>query len=218
MPSTKSHNQIIHITIDDREINCPVAQVLQRANGVKIKVKRLPLGDYEIDNKVLFERKTLSDLVASIKDGRLFRQACRLSSGPLKSVFILEGTARDLVQTKMRREAIQGALITISIILGIPLLRSRDHQETARIMLYTANQLRQNKSCAFPRHSKRPKGKRKLQLHILQGLPGIGPQRADCLLKTFGSVEAVFTAEVSDLIKVPGIGKHLAELIRWAIS
>jgi len=118
----------------------------------------------------------------------------------------------------MRREAIQGALISISIILGIPILRSKEAEESSRLMLYTARQLQLNERNTFARHGKRPKGKCKLQLHILQGLPGVGPERAARLLDSFGNVEAVVTAPENQLVKIPGIGLHLAKLIRWAVG
>lgn len=72
----------------------------------------MPLGDFEVDERLLFERKTLVDLVASIKDGRLFSQACRMANGDRLAAIILEGTTRGLSQSGMRREAIQGASAT----------------------------------------------------------------------------------------------------------
>ncbi len=40
----------------------------------------------------------------------------------------------------MRCEALQGALITLTVHFGNPLLRSRDPQETVRLMVYVARQ------------------------------------------------------------------------------
>ena len=207
-----------HIIVDDREANCATVLALKKIEGVEVTIQRLPLGDYKIEDRLLFERKTLIDLTASIKDGRLFRQACRLASSPIRSAIVLEGTSGDLKGSNMRREAIQGALITITIVLGIPLLRSKDARETARLMLYAARQVKSIESGALPRKVKRPKGKRKIQLYLLQGLPGVGPERALRLLETFGSEEAVFTASADELIKVEGIGKCTVKLIRWAVN
>jgi len=52
----------------------------------------------------------------------------------------------------------------------------------------------------------------------LQGLPGVGSERAARLLEAFGSVEAVVTATGEELQSVEGIGKHISEKIRWAVS
>ena len=41
---------------------------------------------------------------------------------------------------------------------------------------------------------------------------------AGCLLEAFGSVEAVVTATGEELQSVEGIGEHISEKIRWAVS
>jgi len=166
----------------------------------------------------LVERKTLSDLVASIKDGRLFRQGCRLATSPLWTVLILEGTGKDLASSGMRREAIQGALMTITLFLGIPLLRSMNLEETARLMVLAARQRRRFADGPLPRRGRRPRGKYRIQARVLQGLPGVGPERARRLLDRFGSLEAALTADVEQLASVRGIGKGTAEAIRWAVD
>jgi NAD-dependent DNA ligase len=49
-------------------------------------------------------------------------------------------------------------------------------------------------------------------------LPGVGPERAGRLLDSFGSVEAAISASRSELQSVDGIGKSIADKIRWAVS
>jgi len=161
-PVRISASSLIHVIVDNREVNSQTVNKLKEMEGVQVIIQRLPVGDYKVDNKLLVERKTLLDLTASIKDGRLFKQACKLLTSPMKVAIILEGTAQDLVKTKMRREAIQGALIMLTIVLGIPLLRSKDAQETARLMVYAAKQVRTVEFGEVPRRVKRPKGKRKM--------------------------------------------------------
>ncbi len=214
---------MMHIRVDDREDGSGTAAALREMTGVEVVVTRLPLGDYEVDRRFLFERKTLADLAASLKDGRLLRQACLLAAAPLRSVLILEGTARDHTGGT-RREAIQGALVTITVLLNIPLLRAKTPEESARLMVYAARQLKalhdDRPKEAHPRlpGGKRPRGKRKTQLHLLQGLPGVGPKRARRLLDRFGSVEAVLTAAAEELALVEGVGEGTAQAIRWAVS
>jgi len=148
----------------------------------------------------------------------LFGQACRLADSPVWSAIILEGTGRDLATSGMRREAIQGALITLTLYLGIPLLRSRNLEETVRLLLYAARQGRAVASGALPRKGRRYKGKRRVQTHILQGLPGVGVERAKRLLDQFGSIEAVVAASESELTAIDGIGQGTAQAIRWSVQ
>ncbi len=211
------HHQTIRVQVDDRESRSGVLQALSEQDGVRIRVERLAVGDYLFDDLLLFERKTLTDLTHSIKDGRLFAQGMRLVSSPLRSALILEGTSRELADSQMRREAIQGALISLTLFLGIPLLRAMDSAETARLMLFAVRQGRQFATHAHSRKGRRPGGKQRLQSHILQGLPGIGPARAKRLLERFGSIESIITADLRALAETEGIGQATAAAIRWAV-
>lgn len=209
---------MIEIIIDKRERRSGLPDILTGMAGVQLGFDWLPEGDYLVDGQLLFERKTLVDFVASIKEGRLFRQARRLAVSRWPGAIILEGTAADLAASGMRREAIQGALIHLTLFLGIPMLRAIDQHESARLMIYAAGQLRALATGALPRPGKRPRGKRRTQLYILQSLPGIGPARAAGLLEVFGSVEAVMAASVETLAAVPGVGTSTAQAIRRAVS
>ena len=193
---------------------------LAERDDVTLAGDRLSLGDYLVDDWLRAERKTLPDLAVSIADGRLFRQAARLVSASQRAVVLLEGTARDLAGSDMRREAIQGALLTLTLKLDVSLLRAKTPSETARLLVYAARQMRREEEGAVPRATggTRPSGKRKTQLYVLQGLPGVGPTRAQRLLTAFGSVEAVMTASEEALQEVEGVGTKTAQSVRWAVE
>ena len=69
-------------------------------DGVEIKTENMPLGDAGIysdngEELVLFERKSLTDLAASIKDGRYSEQSMRLASVNTPNhhiIYIIEGS------------------------------------------------------------------------------------------------------------------------------
>ena len=209
---------LIRVTADDRERDSRVIEALMLLPGVRVKVGRLKLGDYVVNDEMVFERKSLADLAASVQDGRLFRQAKRLVSGPMRCAIILEGTSQDLAKSGMRREALQGALVSLTLNFGLPVLRALDPPETARLMIYAARQLRSARTGAWLRGGTRPKGKRRQQFRILQGMPRVGPERARKLLEKFGTVEAVILATEDELQEVHGIGQGTAKAIRWAVS
>ena len=208
----------LRVIVDDRECRSGVLEILRRTVGVDVEVRRLPVGDYLVEEKLLFERKSLVDFAASIIDGRLFSQAARLAGSQMLGVFILEGTSRDLEPSGMHREAIQGALITLSLIYGLSVLRAQAEEETARLILYAADQTQRCATEAIARAAYRPKGKWRRQLYILQGLPNVGPEKAKRLLDRFGTVEAVMRADPQQLVEVAGIGEKIATNIRWAVS
>jgi len=202
------------ILVDDREAGSPVPPALRQLAGVEVRLKRLAVGDYEVDGRCVFERKTVADFANSIVDGRLFVQAAKLARLTIPAAIILEGRSSDLSAIQMRREALQGAMISLSLIFRLPVLRALNPQETAKLMLYAAEQIRRHDGNGSARYGWRPKCKRKIQLRILQGLPGIGPGRAAQLLASFGSVEAVMTASQETLEQVEGVGGKTAAAIR----
>ena len=210
--------QKIEIIADDRERSRLIIDFLASMDNVTVNIKRRSLGDYLVNGKLIFERKTLKDFASSIIDGRLFTQAIRLAESEIRGIVILEGRGQDLSQINVSRESIQGALISVSVILGIPVLRSLNPYETARLMIYSAKQVDYLIKGAVQRKGRRPIGKRKRQLFILQGLPGVGAERAERLLDAFGSVEAVIHASSRKLQSVEGIGRKIAGQIKWAVK
>ncbi len=208
----------VTIVADDREAHSGVIAALEGIEGVALTMRRLALGDYQLDRRLLVERKTLADFAASLVDGRLFAQMTRLAASALRGILILEGSGSDLAACGVRREALQGALITVSLILGLPLLRARDPQESARLMVYAARQSASFAGGVLQRPGYRPRGKHRRQLFILQGLPGVGRERAARLLTRFGSIAAVIAASREELAAVEGIGTGTADKIRSMVS
>jgi DNA excision repair protein ERCC-4 len=202
------------VQADHREGNATTFELLRASLEFDLALTHLKLGDYLVDGRLLFERKTLTDFVQAIVSGRLFTQAARLSTSTLHAAIILEGTSRDLADCGMRWEAIQGALITVTLCYGIPVLRTRVPEETVRTMLFAARQTRRLAAGALPRPGYRPRGRHARQLFILQGFPGVGPERARRLLRRFGSIRAIAEADADELRAVEGIGEQVAAVLQ----
>ena len=108
---------------------------------LKIEVHQLPLGDIIIcsgqnDDNILVERKTLSDLAASIKDGRYEEQSYRLNGLPLHNhniVYLIEGDLGKFNSFKERidRQTIYSAMFSINYFKGFSLMRTNTMDETA---------------------------------------------------------------------------------------
>jgi ERCC4-type nuclease len=207
----------VKVVADDRERDAGVVECLRGMEGVQVCVERLRVGDYLVDNRLLFERKTTQDFAISLVDGRLFSQARRLVAMSYQPVCLLEGKEAD-ASKGVSRESLQGALITLSVIMGIAVLRSSGPPESARLMCFAAQQLERFIRNTVHRPGYRPKGLRKRRLFVLQGLPGVGQERAVGLLDCLGSVEAVFRADVVTLSRVPGIGAKTAATIREIVE
>ena len=211
-------NRVLHMVADDRENAGGVIAALRDQAGVAVEVRRLSCGDFLVGDRFIVERKTLVDFAASIIDGRLFRQATAIARDPRCGVLVLEGSGADLAAVGVQREALQGALISVSVFGGLAVLYSNDQAETARLLVYLGRQAQIRVSAGRARPGYRPKGGRARQLFVLQGLPRVGPWRAARLLDRFGSIEAVMTASVAELAATDGIGKAVAGGIRWVVG
>ncbi len=203
----------VRVVIDHRERGSGAAASLEATPGIEARYAALRTGDYLIEDRVLFERKTIADFAASVIDGRLFQQAGRLAACAVPGVVVMEGGPRELAATGMSREALQGALISLTIIFGIPVLRALDGRETAKLMLYAADQIDRVRGGWIANAGYRPKGRRRQQLRVLQALPGIGPKRAEALLATFGSIREIMAADSEALAAVHGMGPMTAAKI-----
>jgi DNA excision repair protein ERCC-4 len=205
----------IEIVVDDREAASGIMEYFYQVPDLHVCVQRLHTGDYVVDGAAIFERKSACDFAGSLIDGRLFTQASRLAKQPQRAAFILEGPASAWEALGVRREALQGALVSLTLIFDLPVLRTRDVEETAHVLLYAARQLaRLQRADPLPYRLNKAKRRRTRQLRILQSLPGIGSDRAKRLLDHFGNVQACFTASAEDLHQVPGIGLKTAATIR----
>ena len=211
-------NRPVHIVVDDRERAGDVPAALAEREDAIVKVARLKVGDYHIEHRMLVERKTAADSAASLIDGRLFRQTGALAAGPDRAVLLLEGGETDWQATGVRREALQGALITVGVFHGLALLSSAGPEESARLLVYLGRQAHQSRQGGLPRPGYRPKGRQARWLFFLQGLPGVGPERAARLLERFRSVRAIMTAPAEELALIPGIGEKTATRIRWILD
>ena len=77
------------IIVDANESACGLAKLLA-GQWDHVQVQRLRVGDVAVGDRVLIERKTVDDYLASLADGRLFRQATQLAAAP-RPILIREG-------------------------------------------------------------------------------------------------------------------------------
>ncbi|MFC4870681.1 ERCC4 domain-containing protein [Negadavirga shengliensis] len=208
----------LHVTIDDREPADMENEFLKMGNMIILR-QRLTAGDYLFDGDLLIERKTIPDFCSSIKDGRLFGQTGRLVRGQVPACLILEGKNSDFKKTHFSSRAIQGILLSISLAFRLPVLRTKNIKETTRVMLQSFKQLTRDRlenQRFYPRTTffkKRNNPMLSQKIHILEGFPGIGADKAERLLTKFGNLRAVFTADPGELLQVPGIGKKTVETL-----
>lgn len=87
--SSEENENIYEIVVDSRELRSELPFFLYKA-GNSITVSTLQIGDYLLNEKICIERKEISDLISSIKSGRLYNQARMLTFHYHRSILLIE--------------------------------------------------------------------------------------------------------------------------------
>jgi Fanconi anemia group M protein len=205
------------IIVDARELGSPTTRELSKYD-ILITQETLSIGDFVISDRAAIERKTVEDFVASIIDGRLFEQISNLKSAYEMPILLIEGegfqTSRNIAP-----EAVMGAVASIIVDFGVPVVWTRSPSETALLLLSIARR-EQSRGTRRPRvrMERKPDSLTREQEFVVAGLPLVDTVIARRLLKAFGTVEKVFLASDKELQNVEGIGKKISDRIRKLLT
>ena len=205
------------LIVDHREQAPDLLRALREDYGHDVCLRQLKMGDYRFGCGAVVtvvERKTVEDFCISLMQGRLFRQAYRLSSDCTHPVLLVEGASLGGDGMKVRAQALKGALVTLAQTFRLPVLRSHSQTDSAWYLDRLIRQRARVGDGAPPLQGYRPKRTATRKRYVLQALPGIGRKRAEALLRHFGSVAKVVAASERELIQVAGIGVKQAAAIR----
>lgn len=213
---TPKKEELPVVFADTREGNSKVIRHLSEME-IDVKVQAMAVGDYQVSDEVVIERKTAKDFVDSIVDKRLFKQARYLMEEFKRPLIILEGD--DLYNGMINPNAIRGSIASIALDFGISIIPTRNAQDTAAMIKRIA--IREQSGEKTPiqiRTDKKPVNLWEQQLFIIESLPNIGPVNAKNLLEHFGTVANIINASESQLQEVEGIGKKTAANIRKVVD
>ena len=213
---TPKKEELPVVFADTREGNSKVIRHLSEME-IDVKVQAMAVGDYQVSDEVVIERKTAKDFVDSIVDKRLFKQARSLMEEFKRPLIILEGD--DLYNGMINPNAIRGSIASIALDFGISIIPTRNAQDTAAMIKRIA--IREQSGEKTPiqiRTDKKPVNLWEQQLFIIESLPNIGPVNAKNLLEHFGTVANIINASESQFQEVEGIGKKTAANIRKVVD
>jgi hypothetical protein len=153
------------LQVDNREHQAlQIIQTLQnnrKFTNIEYEVVPMILGDFAIcmeDDKgnkkeiVIYERKSLEDLAASIKDGRYSEQSKRLDSLPIHNhniVYLIEGSMSSYGRkrfTRMPASTLYSSMCSILFFKGFSMVRTFNIEETVTFVLQSFDKLYREKN------------------------------------------------------------------------
>ena len=203
-----------------------------------VVVIQLPIGDYLLTSgseAIIIERKTINDLLTSIRSNRLWDQLLRMMKTEKvvgyslkRRILLIHGnfnkyfesidydTDDDLITSWSQ---LMGAYMEILYVYNTPIIHVESDiafKAFMRILLKRESAGKNDKLPSAKWYMKPAKADLPLKnrkKYILSALPYIGNQLASNLLDHFSTISDIACAQVEDLKKVPKIGKKRAELI-----
>ena len=143
----------MHLIFDERETTLyeKCVELLPKFDtNILLSKKVLTLGDILLqDNsqeqiEYLFERKSLSDLVASIKDGRYEEQSYRLihasNVAPSRIMYVIEGMFSQ-IRNPQEKKMIYSGMTSLGAFKGFQVLRTCSLTETAEFLLHFTDKI-----------------------------------------------------------------------------
>jgi len=131
----------------------PPLNTLPPLNTIKIEKQVLPIGDIILktddDQQTIsiIERKTIADLLASIKDGRYTEQSYRLANQcdcPIHNIiYVIEGNINAL-SSHTEKRLVLSSMASIEFFKGFSVTRTGSAMETAEWIIWTADKIERN--------------------------------------------------------------------------
>ena len=215
---TKTKEETFKIIVDHRERGSAVIKELIEL-GIQIHLEKLDSADYLLSSRVGVEYKTNEDFVNSLIDGRLLQQMRELKENFERPLVLVEGEQDIYSIRNVHPNSIRGMMATILVSYGIPIIFTKNCQESASFLKIVAKREQEEEGSTFSLHNtKKEMSLMDWQEYIIGSLPGVGPTLAKPLLREFKSVKNIFNANQEQLQKIEKIGPIKANKIKEIID
>jgi DNA excision repair protein ERCC-4 len=205
------------VIADEREKASGIPQELSKLN-VRVYYSQLPVADYVVSPEIAVERKSLSDFVSSVYDGRIFMQAASISNAFSKPYLLVEGDLKEIEILTRNIASYYGAIANVTLAYALRIVHTTNRKETA---LAIAELVKNSRAKPLPLGAgSAPKSKSpsQQQVYLVSSLPGVGLKLARRLLSRYGTARKVMNLTKSELALTPGVGWKRAEKIHYLLD
>jgi ERCC4-type nuclease len=198
------------LIIDNREPKELITTLQNRVDTVVLE--NLELGDIIIKNDsnetvLIFERKSLSDLISSIKDGRYKEQSFRLSHCELDNkyiYYIIEGNILNFMnkEKEITKKMLFSSILSLSYKKGFSILHTSGLVETAEFIIRFYDKIKLEAS-EQPEASEKPEAQ-----------PSVSSDTYSDVIKT-SKKSNITTSNINEIMltQIPGISMHVAKTL-----
>ena len=206
----------LRIVVDEREKKSGIPDLL-KGIGINLEIKTLPVGDYIVAPETVVERKTISDLISSIFDGRLFDQCNRMKEHYQFPILIIEGDINEIEELTENPFVFYGAISSIAIDFKIPVIPTPNASHTSKLLISMCSRKDTAKG-PFIKKIRKSNDLQKQQLSMLCSLPGVGEKTAVRMLEKFGTPMNVLNSSIVELSKIDGLSEIRAKNIKKVLQ
>jgi ERCC4-type nuclease len=229
-----------NIVVDFRErhtnsSSACLASALDRY-GITYTLQALPCADILITNPttggvLAIERKTISDLINSTLDNRLFSEIEKMNNTYEKNILIIEGLWSDyekerkrLKRAKYIKNAIffsiahkAGLFSSITLRTSTRIIQTDSMEQTIAVVNSLCAKFQDGKIWAIPTVT-RTKTPEKIYINMLQAYPGISEAKAEAIIKKYPSWADFSHHVLNKTFQCPGFGPKTVEMFSKALS
>jgi ERCC4-type nuclease len=208
-----------NIVISARLRDNPVTRSLDEL-GTSISFISLRRGEFVLAGRIGVRYLTRASFIQGLKDRSIYRDLAEMKRQYAEPVMIVEGEPG----RESDRDAadLQNAQIYVSVDNRIPILTTRNEEETAHLLFLMAARFGSNANetvaALSADETNAPAAEAPTEpidpvRRILLSLPDVTPVLAETLLEHFGSLAALFAANLKQLKTVEGLGPKRAKRI-----
>ena len=146
---------IVKIDVREKNLHNICNKFIEKENidNITIISEQLDLGDIIIcDNSyneiIMFERKSIYDLMSSIKDGRYNEQSFRLNGCNIPNhniLYILEGSIETNGFREINKKTFFSSVLTLNYFKGFSVLRTLNINETGELIIRFTDKIQRDK-------------------------------------------------------------------------
>ena len=216
---------LLRIDCREREFITQLTEMIAiqpKYQSIQFVVEQLSIGDIILSNSetkedlVVIERKTITDLMSSVKDGRYNEQSFRLSEIPTSNhniFYLIEGsTSNEKIFQKMDKSTFYSCLFSLNYYKGFSIMQSSCISQSVFIICNMVLKLQKGlheKKQPFSNGSVQNENEEKEYIHVrkmtkkehtttnnideimLAQIPGVSATMAVTIMQKFGSIQNI---------------------------